>query len=58
MYKKNISTLTSEPKGSYDQIIHCIDNQVGEIIFLNVPGATGKTFPIRLLLASIYPKMT
>ncbi|XP_065575240.1 ATP-dependent DNA helicase pif1-like [Artemia franciscana] len=31
--------------------MHCVDNQVGEIFFLDAPGGTGKTFLIRLLLA-------
>ena len=56
MYKKNIPTLTSEQKGIYDQIMHCVDNQVGKLFFLDAPGGTGKTFLIRLLLASIRSK--
>ena len=54
--QENISTLTSEQKGIYDQIMHCIDNQVGKIFFLDAPGDMGKTFLIRLLLASIRSK--
>ena len=42
--------------GIYDQIMHCINNQVGEIFFLDAPGGTGKTFLIRLILASIQSK--
>ena len=52
----NISKLTSEPKGIYDQIMHCVVSQVGKIFFLDVPGGTGKKFLIRLILASIRSK--
>ena len=52
----NTSKLTSEQKGIYDQIMHCVDNEVGEIFFMDEPGGTGKTFLIRLLLASIQSK--
>ena len=32
--QNNISKLTSEQKGIYDKIMHCVDNNVGEIFFL------------------------
>ena len=51
--KNNISKLTSEQKDIYDTIIHCVNNSVGEIFFLDAPGGTGKTFVIKLILASI-----
>ena len=44
----NISKLTSQQKGIYDQIMHCVDYQVGKIFFLDAPGGTGKTFLTRL----------
>ena len=49
--QNNISKLMSEQKDIYDKIKHCIDNNVGEIFFLDAPGATGKTFVIKLILA-------
>ena len=52
----NVSKLTSEQKGICDQIMHCVDNQVGKMFFLDAPGGTGKTFLIRLLLTSIRSK--
>ena len=36
--------------------MHCVDNNVGEIFFLDAPGGTGKTFVIKLILASIRSK--
>ena len=41
----------SEQKDIYDTIMHCVDNNVGEISFLDAPGGTGKTFVIKLILA-------
>ena len=52
----NIFKLTSEQKGIYDQILQCVDNQVGGMFFLDAPGGTGKTFLIRLILSSIGSK--
>ena len=45
-----------EQKGIYDQTMHSVDNQAGEIFFLDAPGSTGKMFLIILLLASIQSK--
>ena len=36
--------------------MHCVDNNVGEILFLDAPGGTCKTFVIKLILASIRSK--
>ena len=36
--------------------MHCVDNNVGEIFFLDAPGGTGKTFAIKVILASIQSK--
>ena len=55
--QNNISKLTSEQKDIYDTIMHCVDNNVGEIFFLDAPGGTGKTFVIKLILASTRSKM-
>ena len=54
--QNNISKLTSEQKDIYAKIIHCVDNYVGKIFFLDAPGGTGKTFVIKLILASIRSK--
>ena len=54
--QNNISKLTSEQKDIYDSIMHCVDNNVGEIFFLDAPGGTGKTFVIKLILASFRSK--
>ena len=55
--QNNISKLTSEKKDIYDTILYCVDNNVGEIFFLDAPGGTGKTFVIKQILASIQSKM-
>ena len=56
-YVQNIiSKLTSEQKDTYDRIMHCVDNKVGEIFFMDAPGGTGKTFVIKLIQQSIRPK--
>ena len=54
--QNNISKLTSEQKVIYDKIMHCVENNVGEIFFLDAPGGTGKTFVIKWILASIRSK--
>ena len=36
--------------------MRCVDNNVGEIFFLDAPGGYGKTFVIKLILASIQSK--
>jgi len=46
----------SERKDIYDKIMHCVDNNVGEIFYLDAPGGTGKTLVIKLILASIRSK--
>ena len=51
--QSNIPELTIEQKGIYDQIMQTVVNGVGGIFFLDVLGGTGKTFLIRLILATI-----
>ena len=51
--QSNIPELTIEQKGIYDQIMQTVINGVGGIFFLDVLGGTGKTFLIRLILATI-----
>ena len=36
--------------------MHCVDNNVGEIFFLDAPGSTSKKFVIKQILASIRSK--
>ena len=42
MYKITLPKLTSEQKDFYDTLMHCVDNNVREIFFLDAPGGTGK----------------
>jgi hypothetical protein len=51
--QSNIHKLTVEQKGVYDQIMQTVKNRVGAIFFLDAPGGTGKTFLIRIILATI-----
>ena len=41
--ENNIFKLTSEQKNKdiYDKIMHCVDNNIGEIFILDAPGGTG-----------------
>nr|KAF6353475.1 hypothetical protein mPipKuh1_010441 [Pipistrellus kuhlii] len=51
--QSNIPKLTLEQKGIYDQVKQTVSSGVGEIVFLDEPRGTGKTFLIRLILAAI-----
>ena len=51
-----LSYRSLEQKDIYDTIMHCVDNNAGEIFFLDAPGGTGKPFVIKLILASIQSK--
>ena len=50
--QSNIPKLTLQQKSTYDQIMHTVINGAGRF-FLDAPGGTGKTFLIRLILATI-----
>jgi len=54
--QNSISKLMSEQKDIYDKIMHRVDNNIGEIFFLDAPGGTSKTFVIKVSLASIRSK--
>ena len=51
--QSNIPKLTREQKGIYDRIMQMINDGVGGTSFLDAPGGTGKTFLIRLILATV-----
>ncbi|GFW34287.1 ATP-dependent DNA helicase [Trichonephila clavipes] len=51
--QSNITKLTCEQKGIYDRIMQTINDKVGGGIFLDAPGGTGKTFLIKLILATV-----
>ncbi|XP_016854588.2 uncharacterized protein LOC107983828 [Anolis carolinensis] len=51
--QSNIPKLTHEQVSVYNRIINTVENENGEIFFLDAPGGTGKTFLIRLILATI-----
>ncbi|XP_039282934.1 uncharacterized protein LOC120351055 [Nilaparvata lugens] len=51
--QSNIPKLTWEQKGIYDRIMQMINDGVGGTFFLDAPGGTGKTFLIRLILATV-----
>ncbi|XP_039277051.1 uncharacterized protein LOC120351239 isoform X2 [Nilaparvata lugens] len=54
--QSNIPKLTWEQKGIYDRIMQMINDGVGGTFFLDAPGGTGKTFLIRLILATVRSK--
>lgn len=48
-----MQTLTNEQELVYNQVIQSIENEAGQIFFLDAPGGTGKTFLINLLLSKV-----
>ncbi|GFX91419.1 ATP-dependent DNA helicase [Trichonephila clavipes] len=54
--QSNIPKLTCEQKGIYDRIMQMINDGVGGAFVLDAPGGTGKTFLIRLILATVRSK--
>ncbi|XP_008182252.1 uncharacterized protein LOC103309183 [Acyrthosiphon pisum] len=51
--RKNVPLLNAEQKNVYDSLMKVVDDGTGGIYFLDTPGATGKTFVIALILATI-----
>ncbi len=51
--QSNIPRLTLEQNCIYDKIMQTVNTGGGDIFFLDAPGGTGKTFLIKLILASI-----
>ena len=49
----NVPKLNQEQRKAYDEIMHIIASDSGQLFFLDAPGGTGKTFLINLLLATI-----
>jgi len=49
----NEDLLNAEQQTIYNKVLHRINENEGGIIFIDVPGGTGKTFLINLLLAKI-----
>lgn len=49
----NVSKLNQEQRKAYDEIMHSIASDTGQLFFLDAPGGTGKTFLINLLLATV-----
>jgi hypothetical protein len=51
--KAHLHSLTQEQRVTYEQIMIHVNNSVGGIFFLDAPGGTGKTFLLKLILATI-----
>jgi hypothetical protein len=51
--QSHIPKLTPEQKGNYEQIMQNVNNGVGELVFVDAPGGTGKTFLRKLIQAAI-----
>jgi tRNA(Met) C34 N-acetyltransferase TmcA len=51
--QSHIPKLTPEQKGNYEQIMQNVNNGVEEIVFVDAPRGTGKTFLLKLIQAAI-----
>lgn len=49
----NIPRLNTEQRHIFDRVIRSVEQQLGEIFFLDAPGGTGKTFLTGILLAEV-----
>jgi hypothetical protein len=47
--QSHIPKLTLEQNGNYEQIMQNVNNGVGEVVFIDAPGGTGKTFLRKLI---------
>ncbi|KAJ8736701.1 hypothetical protein PYW08_007357 [Mythimna loreyi] len=45
--------MTPEQKQVFDRVCHSVSNTLGQILFLDAPGGTGKTFLTKLILAHL-----
>lgn len=51
--RTGVHSLTVEQRTVYERVCHSVDNAMGEILFLDAPGGTGKTFLTKIILAQI-----
>ncbi|CAH2098236.1 unnamed protein product [Euphydryas editha] len=51
--QSGFSNLTEEQRQTYDRVCCSVDNASGEILFLDAPGGTDKTFLTKIILARI-----
>ncbi|XP_071573939.1 uncharacterized protein [Temnothorax nylanderi] len=51
--QENEVKLNTEQKMVYDEIINSVEDNKGNIYFIDAPGGTGKTFVISLILAKV-----
>ncbi|XP_055918607.1 uncharacterized protein LOC129950708 [Eupeodes corollae] len=49
----NVPKLVADQKIAYDAIIESVENNSGQLFFLDVPGGTGKTFLANLVLSKV-----
>ena len=49
----NVPKLNQGQRKAYNEIMHIVASDSGQLFFLDAPGDTGKTFLINLLLATI-----
>ncbi|XP_057335011.1 uncharacterized protein LOC130673819 [Microplitis mediator] len=50
---QNEKNLTDEQRNVYETVINSIIKKLGQLIFLDAPGGTGKTYLLNLILAKI-----
>lgn len=51
--EKNEPLLNEDQKRKYNEILNKFENESNEIIFIDAPGGTGKTFLLNLILAKV-----
>ena len=51
--RENKEKLNEKQKVAYHQIVHSVQNQSGNLYFLDAPGGTGKTFLLNLIPAFV-----
>lgn len=53
LLESNEPSLNNDQRIVYEQVLHSVSNDKGQLFFLDAPGGTGKTFVINLLLAKL-----
>ncbi|XP_045511060.1 uncharacterized protein LOC123705982 [Colias croceus] len=49
----DLSRLTDEQRMIFDRVCRSVDNALGEMLFVDAPGGTGKTFLTKVILAKV-----
>lgn len=49
----DVSRLTEEQRSIFDRVCRSVDSALGEMLFVDAPGGTGKTFLTKVILAKV-----